>query len=320
MKLQKRVVRLEPNTLGTDYFVGDLHGEREMLETLLEHVGFGGHDRLISVGDLVDRGPDSMGLLRLFHGNPNFFAVVGNHDALMWGAFQNHMEAQKGWRGMGNEWSYPLSDDEKRFAVEVVGTFPLGMEVPLPDGRRVAVIHAGVRPGATWRDVCDWESDWIDVTLDYELRHNEYAIWGRHHSLGVIQATRDLPNLSLWEKLKIHEGLQPLVDVDLLVSGHTPLPGRKPLLGANRLFIDTGGYHKDGWLTLVDPLNRRAWRAPNELMSDQYGVEEIEWPVLISAEPFQLTPEQIREAKLEDLRHRQKLTKALGYFPPTDVA
>jgi len=190
----------------------------------------------------------------------------------------------------------------------------------LPDGRMVAVIHAGVRPGATWRDVCDWESDWIDVTLDYELRHNEYAIWGRHHSVAAIQATHELPNRSLWEKLKIHEGLQPLVDVDLLVSGHTPLPGRKPLLGANRLFIDTGGYHKDGWLTLVDPLNCRAWRAPNALISDQHGVEEIEWPVLISAEPFQLTPEQIREAKLEDLRHRQKLAKALDYFPPTDVA
>ena len=47
------------------YAVGDIHGEREMLEELLDGLSLSAEDRLVFVGDYVDRGPDSHGVVEL---------------------------------------------------------------------------------------------------------------------------------------------------------------------------------------------------------------------------------------------------------------
>ena len=54
------VVRFEANALGRDFAVGDIHGAFADLRRALDAIGFDEHrDRLFSVGDLVDRGPES---------------------------------------------------------------------------------------------------------------------------------------------------------------------------------------------------------------------------------------------------------------------
>jgi protein phosphatase len=70
--------------------IGDVHGCREELEALLDKLGYAGPTRAhpdgrraLFVGDLVDRGPDSPGVLRLVMdmvGAGNALAVPGNHD------------------------------------------------------------------------------------------------------------------------------------------------------------------------------------------------------------------------------------------------
>ena len=68
LQTQPAVIHHDTNINAHDFIVGDLHGCRAMLDTLLAHVGFdGSRDRLFSVGDLVDRGPDSEGCLDLLH-------------------------------------------------------------------------------------------------------------------------------------------------------------------------------------------------------------------------------------------------------------
>lgn len=53
------VTRFSLNTKGRDYAVGDIHGCFNRLQTVLDEMGFDpSKDRLFSVGDLVDRGPD----------------------------------------------------------------------------------------------------------------------------------------------------------------------------------------------------------------------------------------------------------------------
>lgn len=48
------------NTLGRDFAVGDIHGMYSLLEQKLAAVNFNPQkDRLFSVGDLVNRGPES---------------------------------------------------------------------------------------------------------------------------------------------------------------------------------------------------------------------------------------------------------------------
>ena len=61
-------------------FVGDIQGCREPLERLLEEVAFqSGEDRLIPVGDMVNKGPDSKGTLDLLI-ELGAEPVLGNHD------------------------------------------------------------------------------------------------------------------------------------------------------------------------------------------------------------------------------------------------
>ena len=66
--------------MGRRVFVGDVQGCRDELERLLQEVGFDpDSDELHPVGDLVNRGPDSLGCLRLLR-SLDAGGVLGNHD------------------------------------------------------------------------------------------------------------------------------------------------------------------------------------------------------------------------------------------------
>ena len=73
----------EINTEGKDYIVGDLHGCWDQFQFQLKLVGFDkSKDRMFSVGDLIDRGPDNAKCLDLIH-EKWFFPVRGNHEDMM---------------------------------------------------------------------------------------------------------------------------------------------------------------------------------------------------------------------------------------------
>lgn len=63
------------------YVVGDLQGCRAGLEALLAKIRFSRDDRLLLTGDLVARGPDSLGCLQLVRSlGERALTVLGNHD------------------------------------------------------------------------------------------------------------------------------------------------------------------------------------------------------------------------------------------------
>ena len=60
--------------------VGDVHGCRQELETLLEQARFRpGVDQLWLVGDLINKGPDSQGVVELAR-RLQAKCVIGNHE------------------------------------------------------------------------------------------------------------------------------------------------------------------------------------------------------------------------------------------------
>ncbi|UBU63650.1 metallophosphoesterase [Acidithiobacillus ferrooxidans] len=147
------VIHHASNPDGRDFVVGDLHGCRAMLDTMMTHVGFDpAKDRLFSVGDLVDRGPDSVGCLELLL-EPWFFPVLGNHDAMLlayWstgsGERQNIYRDAFQYNG-GTIWAYPVRDLADQF-VPLLENLPFVRVVG--DGEhRFQVLHAERRDNDT---------------------------------------------------------------------------------------------------------------------------------------------------------------------------
>jgi bis(5'-nucleosyl)-tetraphosphatase (symmetrical) len=63
------------------YCIGDIQGCFDELEHLLRVINYDRkHDRLWFVGDLVNRGPKSLEVLRFIKQQPNTKVVLGNHD------------------------------------------------------------------------------------------------------------------------------------------------------------------------------------------------------------------------------------------------
>lgn len=78
----------------SDYVIGDVHGCFEPLLRLLSHIQFNEHDdRLWFTGDLVNRGPDSLAVLRFIKALPQPARItLGNHDLYYLSRlFQTHL-------------------------------------------------------------------------------------------------------------------------------------------------------------------------------------------------------------------------------------
>jgi len=80
--------------------ISDIHGELELFNKLLEKVNYNASkDQLILLGDYVDRGPDSKGVLERVIELKQQGAIVlrGNHDQMM-------LEAARGETGAAGNW------------------------------------------------------------------------------------------------------------------------------------------------------------------------------------------------------------------------
>ncbi len=65
------------------YCIGDVHGCYRKLNQLLDKIALNATDQLWFTGDLINRGEDTLGVLRLVKKHRNFKVVLGNHE-LYW--------------------------------------------------------------------------------------------------------------------------------------------------------------------------------------------------------------------------------------------
>ena len=74
------------DTLDSDnrvWVIGDIHGYIETLRSLIENLNLGSKDIVICLGDMVDRGPDSAGVVKLFMEKENLYSLKGNHEQML---------------------------------------------------------------------------------------------------------------------------------------------------------------------------------------------------------------------------------------------
>ncbi len=77
------IVRLRVNTKGSDYIIADLHGSNGSLTSVINKLNLGANDRLFIAGDLVDRGPDSLGVIKtIINSKANLQVIRGNHEEM----------------------------------------------------------------------------------------------------------------------------------------------------------------------------------------------------------------------------------------------
>jgi len=180
-----RVLRLPANTLGRDWVIGDVHGAFDLVEQAMLAVGFRADaDRLICVGDLVDRGRDSARVeqfLRL----PYVYAVRGNHDHLVATTDPRVLQAMALSDFNGMHWMLGVSDRQLGSIQQALGDLPYAIEIASADGSEpTGIIHAQVPENWSWPDLTEVLSDWPedDVLFDDVMNSRykfDYAIESR---------------------------------------------------------------------------------------------------------------------------------------------
>lgn len=211
-----------PNFNGRDFIVGDIHGMLNEFITLLEDVNFNfDKDRCFSVGDLIDRGYDSVSCLKLIR-EDWFFPVRGNHEMLMYNAISGGSSSDyQLWLMNGGGWSSEFSLDYLEHLVKMIEDIPQYITLEHSTGRIIGICHAEP-PTNDWLDIGS-EEDASILSSEADVK----ATWGR-------------------SRITTEDKQEAIKNVDFTVHGHTILS--EPRAVQNSIFIDTGSFlSQESW-------------------------------------------------------------------------
>lgn len=217
--LYKRVPR---NTIGRDLIVGDVHGHFTKLRQALYAIGFDEQaDRLFFVGDLVDRGPESLEATEWL-AHPWVHAVRGNHEQMAVDDVAG-MSDPEVYIANGGAWFMGLTRAEQCEIASTLDMLPLAIELETEHGM-VGIVHAEV-PIPRFAD--------LELALHADsLRSRSIAdnlMWSRAPLMGVR--------------------VDHVQDVLAVVVGHTP-KSRCTTCG-NHIYIDTQAW-RGGEFTILN--------------------------------------------------------------------
>ena len=197
------------NEAGRDFVVGDLHGCFSRLQSRLDEIGFNPEiDRLFSVGDLVDRGPESENALEWLN-KPWFHAVRGNHEQMVID-YAGGIGDSRIYIANGGAWFVGMTPFEQSEYAIAFNDLPIAIEVETKDGL-VGIVHADC-------PVSDWADLGIALTGHSAESYAQLCMWSRD------RATQ------MWGN-----GVS---GVERVYVGHTPM--QQPTSLGNVHYIDTG--------------------------------------------------------------------------------
>lgn len=232
-----RVMRHPINETGRDLVVGDIHATFSVVAAALQVARFDWKgDRLFSVGDLVDRGPEPKRALAFLR-NPRIHAIRGNHEDMFLDCYQDSIpdeDALRYWtRHNGMSWWMDLTHEERMEFIEAFRKLPIVMEIETERGI-VGLVHGEVPHGMDWNTFVRRIED------------------GDHH----------VTKTALWGRSRIEHGDDSgVVGVDRLFCGHTIV--NAPTRLGNVYYIDSGSFvgvrdndAQNGRLTIADLCSR----------------------------------------------------------------
>ncbi len=205
--------------------LGDIHGCSKALLALAAYVPFQPDDLIISLGDYVDRGPDSKGVLDWLiqrYQTQKLIPLRGNHEIMMLQA-RDSAQAFTYWRIYGGD--------------ATLASYAGGGEVTLAD-----------IPEEHW--------DFIDLELfDWYETDRHFFV----HANAVSDLSLDAqPDLRLfWEPFDF---APPHCSGKIMICGHTAQKTGEPLNIGHAVCIDTWVYGA-GWLTCLDIDTGTYWQA-----------------------------------------------------------
>lgn len=195
--------------------IGDIHGCLTAFETLLDELRPEKDDVVVTLGDYVDRGPDSNGvierLLRL-QSETTLVPLLGNHDALFLEVLDGTCENLRGWLSVGGVQTLESYGGKSGVPDSHTAFLRLGCRLWYePEGEKVFFVHGSAFPG----------SPLTEQTM-------EWLLWRRIHDAGG-----------------------PHVSGKAMICGHTAQRSGLPLVTPYAVCIDTWAFG-EGWLTGYD--------------------------------------------------------------------
>lgn len=206
--------------------IGDIHGCLTALETLEEAVGFREDDTVVLLGDYVDRGPDSRGVLDWIidrSGHLNIVTLRGNHEIMMLSS-RKSVDQMRPWLSYGGDEalrSYGIENfDESCMQVIPEAHWDLlNATKPFHETDTHIFVHAGVAPDTPMAEQSEYNLFW-----------------------------------------KSFDHIQPYGSGKTIVCGHTSQKSGEIASIGHAVCIDTwacGG----GWLTCLDVGSMLFWQA-----------------------------------------------------------
>ncbi|WP_414501934.1 symmetrical bis(5'-nucleosyl)-tetraphosphatase [Zymobacter sp. IVIA_5232.4 C2] len=169
--------------------IGDLHGCRATFERLLDAVAFdAAHDTLWLVGDLINRGPDSMGCLRMAR-QLKARVVLGNHDLNLLAVSQGVAQPRK-----GDTLDAILEAPDRDEWIDWLRHQSLLVD-DLIAGTRTVMTHAGLPPQWTLEQARSRARD-----VERVLQSDDWATF-MSHMYGNVPARFD-ESLTGWDRLR----------------------------------------------------------------------------------------------------------------------
>jgi serine/threonine protein phosphatase 1 len=205
--------------------VGDIHGCHVALTCLLAHVNPRPDDRIVFLGDYIDRGPASREVVESLLGlNPQCLPVFlrGNHEAMILDAREDPLKANL-WQSYG------------------------GFEALISYGAAYDQDWATIIPDAHWRF-------FKNTARCFETEEHIFV----HACLDAEADMDDQPDwLLYWESL---DRLKPHKSGKRIICGHSPQRSGRILDLGFALCIDTGAVN-GGWLTCFEATSGQWWQA-----------------------------------------------------------